>query len=470
MTIPKHFDLAIVGGGAAAFAGAIRANELGAKTVLINDGLPLGGTCVNVGCVPTKALLHIAEARHNALKNDIPGLDLKVESFDFAEAISHEQELVSEMRSEKYSKVLARLEHVSLLEGRAKLNSNHELIVGDDTLHAAYILLATGSTVTRLDIPGLSESGHVTHIEALRNKTLPKRLAIIGAGAVGLEFAQMYSRFGAMVTVLARGARIARNTEPALSLLMAEALRAEGINILLETSVTQVSANVNSKTLSLQSPDGLKNLQVDEILVAAGKTPNTADLGLRKAGVETDPCGAIAVSTEYQTVVDNIYAVGDVAALPLRLEPTAGKEGTIAVSNMLSGDALTIDFDSTPFTIFTDPELAGVGWTEAEMMTRLGTCLCKTVSFENVPRAIITGRTEGAITIVAEPDTRIIRGIHILAPHAGELIAQAMTIVANKNTISDVVNSLPMFPTLSESIKLAALSFDVDISQLSCCV
>ena len=470
MSKTTNYDLIIIGGGAAAFAAAIRANELGANTVMINDGLPLGGTCVNVGCVPTKALLHIAEARHNALLNNIPGLDVTIEPFDFATAIAHETALVGEMRSEKYANVLEHLEHVRLIEGRAKLISTHEVTVNEQTLYADNILLATGSTVTTPDIPGLSEAGYITHIAALRNTTLPKRLAVIGSGPVGLEFAQMFSRFGVEVTLLARGKRIAKNTEPVLSQRLATALGAEGITIHTETTVEHVTVNSGIKTLNLHSPSGPETLQVDEILLATGKTPNTAGLGLQSAGVDIDSRGAIIVSTDYRTSVENIFAAGDVAALPLRLEPTAGKEGTLAVSNMLNHEMRTIDFDSTPFTAFTDPELAGVGWTEAEMMKRLGTCLCKTVSFEHVPRAIITGRTEGAITIVADPETRIIRGVHILAPHAGELIAQAMMIAKNQNTIADVVDSLPMFPTLAESLKIAAISFDVDISKLSCCV
>jgi mercuric reductase len=208
----------------------------------------------------------------------------------------------------------------------------------------------------------------------------------------------------------------------------------------------------------------------DEILLATGKTPNTQELGLEQAGVETDRRKAIAVNERLQTSQPHIFAAGDVTNLPLRLEITAGHEGTLAAENALTGYEKSIDYNNVPYTIFTDPQLAGVGFTEEEQMRKIGVCDCRTVSFTDVPKAIIMRRTEGLIKMAVHPETRQIMGVHILAPHAGELISEAMMLVKNRNTIDDVVDSLPMFPTLSESIKLAALSFTKDISKLSCCV
>ena len=179
---------------------------------------------------------------------------------------------------------------------------------------------------------------------------------------------------------------------------------------------------------------------------------------------------AVIVNEVLQTSIPHIYAIGDVINLPARFEPTAGREGTLAAENALIGSKHNIEYDSVPFTVFTDPQLAGVGLTEAEQMKKMGTCSCRTVSFESVPRAIIMNRTEGLIKMVIHPSNEQIVGVHILAPDAGELIAEAMMLVKNKNSVDDVINSLPMFPTLSESIKLAALSFKKDISSLSCCV
>jgi mercuric reductase len=208
----------------------------------------------------------------------------------------------------------------------------------------------------------------------------------------------------------------------------------------------------------------------DEILLAAGKTPNTEELGLEVAGVEIDKRQAVVVNQNFQTSNKNIFAVGDVTNGPLRLEPTAGREGTLAAENALKGTTLSIDYNAVPYTIFTDPQLAGVGFTEDEQMKQMGVCACRTVSFEDVPKAIIMRATSGLIKMAIHPQTKQILGVHILAPNAGELIAEAMMLVKNKNTIDDVVNSLPMFPTLSEAIKIVALSFTKDISKLSCCI
>ena len=208
----------------------------------------------------------------------------------------------------------------------------------------------------------------------------------------------------------------------------------------------------------------------DEILLATGKTPNTQELNLNKAGVNVDDKLAIKVTPQFQTSQPHIFAVGDVTNLPIREEPTAGKEGTLATENALKDTNNSIDYHTVPWTIFTDPQLAGVGFSEDEQMKRFGTCMCKTVAFTDVPKARILGRTEGLIKMAIHPETKQIMGVHILAPNAGDLIAQAMWLVKNKNTVDDVVNSLPMFPTLSEAIKIAALSFTKDISKLSCCV
>jgi mercuric reductase len=176
------------------------------------------------------------------------------------------------------------------------------------------------------------------------------------------------------------------------------------------------------------------------------------------------------VSRALQTTQPHIYAVGDVTNLPKRLETTAGKEGTLATQNALTGSAKSIDYDTVPYTVFTDPQLAGVGLTEEEQMARLGMCACRTVSFGDVPRAMIMKRTEGLIKMAIHPETERVMGVYILAPNAGELIAEAMMLVKNRNTIDDVLDSLPTFPTLSEGIKLVATAFRRDISKLSCCI
>jgi len=463
------YDLIIIGGGAGAFSGAIKANELKAKTLLVNIGLPLGGTCVNVGCVPSKTLLWAGEVMHLAKEHNIPGVDIEVKSFDFAKVVQHELDLVAKLRTEKYEKVLNGLENVTHLEGKASFISPNEIEVDGKRYKAKKFIIAAGSKAIVPPIDGIKDVGYLTHVEALQIKQQPKDLIVIGAGPLGLEFAQMYSRFGTKVTILHRGLSIFRGEEE-LTTRLAEILTQEGIIIKTNIQVKSARREEDKKVLAYTIDGREEEVSADEILMAVGKTPNTQGLSLNKAGVEVDDKQAIKVNPQFQTSQPHIFAVGDVTNGPLRLEPTAGREGTLASENALNNAQNSIDYNTVPWTIFTDPQLAGVGFTEEEQMKRFGTCMCKTVSFKDVPKASILNRTEGLIKMAIHPKTKQIMGVFILSPNAGELIAEAMVLIKNKNTIDDVINSLPMFPTLSEAIKIAALSFTKDITKLSCCV
>lgn len=470
--LDNTFDLVIIGGGAGAFAAAIYANQLGAKTLMVNYGLPLGGTCVNVGCVPSKTLLWAGEVMHLAKNHNIPGIDIEVKNFDFAKTVQHEIDLVDKLRDKKYQKVLSQLENVTHLEERAGFVSPNEIEVDGQKYTAKKFIIAAGSTATVPPIENIKEVGYITHIEALKLKQQPKELIVIGAGPLGLEFAQMYARFGTKVIILQRNVSIFPPAERELTDRLAEILTKEGITIKINVQIKSAGKDGDRKVLVYKEADLSTEtlVKADEILLAAGKTPNTKGLGLDKAGVEIDEKQAIKVGSSFQTSQPHIYAVGDVTNAPLRLETTAGREGTLTAENALNNAKNSIDYNLVPWTIFTDPQLASVGLTEEQEVKRIGSCLCRTVSFTDVPKAHITGRTEGLIKMVIHPETKVILGVHILAPHAGDLIAQTMVLVKNKNTIKDVIDSLPMFPTLSESIKIVALSFTTDISKLSCCV
>jgi len=466
----KKYDLIIIGGGAGASAAAIHANELKAKTAIINAGLPLGGTCVNVGCVPSKTLLWAGEVLHLAKNHNIPGIDIEVKNFDFSKVVQDELNLVEKLRKGKYEKVLKNLEHVTLIEGMASFVSPNEIEVNGKKLWAEKFVIATGSTANVPPIENIQDVGFVTHVEALKLKKQPKELIVMGAGPTGLEFAQMYARFGTKVTILQHGPRIFGRGEPELTIQLTKILEKEGIVIKHNVNVTKAHKTGNKKILSYEINGKTEEVTADEILLAAGKTPNTQKLGVGKAGIEINEKKAIVVNSFLQSSQPHIFAVGDVSNLPLRLEPSAGREGTLAAENALSGSQKSIDYNAVPYTIFTDPQLAGVGFTEDEQIKKIGVCDCRTLSFMDVPKAMIIRRTEGLIKMGINPKTKQILGIHILAPNAGELIAEAMMLIKNKNTIDDVVNSLPMFPTLSESIKLVAISFTKDIKDISCCI
>lgn len=466
----KNFDLIILGGGASAFAAAIKANELKKKTVIINSGLPAGGTCVNVGCVPSKLLLHAGEVLHMAKNHGVPGIELEVKNFDFNKVIEDELKIVEGFRKEKYEKVLAKLEHVTYIEGKAQFSDKKEIEVNGEKLTADKFIIATGSTANVPPIKGIKEVGYVTHIEALKLKEQPKELAIIGAGPVGLEFAQMYARFGTKVTILQSRERIFPHGEVELITKLAELLKKEGITIKTNVEVTSARSENGKKVLSYTIKGEAEELAVDEILLAAGKTANTKSLNLDISGVKVNERKAVVVNNNFQTNVQCIYSVGDVTNLPLRLETTAGHEGTLVAENALNEKKNDIDYSTVPYAIFTDPGYASVGLTEDAQMERDGVCACRTVPFEVIPKAGIIRRTEGLIKMGIDPKTQVIMGVHILAPNAADLIAQAMVLIKNKNTIDDVLDSEPVFPTMSEAIKYVALSFTKDLSQLSCCI
>lgn len=466
----EKYDLAIIGGGAGAFAAAIKANELELNTVFINEGLPLGGTCVNVGCVPSKTLLHAAEAVHAAQESNVPGVELSVDFFDYAAVVTDELALVEQLREQKYAEVLKSLGHVTFLPGRASFVDPNTIKVGEQSVEADKFVIATGSTTIVPPVTGLSEAGYLTHIEAMELKRVPKELAIIGAGAVGLELAQMYARFGSKVTILQRAANILTTAETELTDVLQSILEGEGIDIKTGVDVTLVTVENGVKTVHYTDEEGDYKLEVTDILLATGKEANTADLQLANAGVATNDKNAVVVTPALQTSQSHIFAVGDVNNLPLRLETTAGKEGTYAVENAFQDTTKSIDYNSVPWTVFTDPQVSSVGYTEERQMEELGACLCRTITFDKLPKALITKRTDGVIRMAIHPKTKVIMGVHILGADSGDLIAQAMVLVKNKNTIDDVIDMLPVFPTMSEAIKLVAMSFTQDVSKLSCCI
>lgn len=466
----KHFDLIIIGGGAGAFASAIKANELKKKTLMINGGLPPGGTCVNVGCVPSKILVHAGEVIHQAKHHGVPGIDIEVKNIDVQKIIEHELGMVAMFRDEKYQKILKNLEHVTFMEGHASFSGENEVMVGDKKYTAEKFIIATGSTANIPPIAGIREAGYVTHIEALALKARPDDMAVIGAGPVGLELAQVYARFGTKVTILQHAERIFPHGEQDLILGLHRALENEGITIHTNAETKKVELKGGKKAVTFVKDGAEHTLTVDEVLLASGKTANTDELNLAVAGVKTNKQKAIVVDGHFETNIPHIFAVGDVTNLPMRLETTAGHEGTLVVENIFAGTKHSIDYASVPYAIFTDPGYASVGLTEDAQMAQTGVCACRTVPFTSLPKAGIIGRTEGMIKMGIDQKTRGIVGVHILAPNAADLIAQAMRLIKNKNTIDDVLNSEPVFPTLSEAIKYAALSFTKDLSQLSCCI
>jgi len=467
----KRYDLVIIGGGAAAFAAATKASELSATTAIINTGLPMGGTCVNVGCVPTKHLLTVAEEyyyprfpRFRALK----GGDHR--TLDFQEAIAEKDELVAALRREHYVEVLESLRDVDYIEGRAVFRGPHEVEANGEVVYGEKIIVATGSSTRRLPIPGLDQVDWLDNRSALALQELPESLVVIGGGPLGLEFAQMFHHFGTEVTVVEVMDQILPRHEPEVARELRRCLEEEGITILTGATVEKISqGNDGVKVLEIKLERGRRTLRATHLLLAAGVSPNTQGLGLEDVGVELHSGGFPKVTEWLQTTVPHIYAAGDVVGR-MQLETVAAKEGNLAAENALTGSRRSINYDHVPHAVFTNPQVASVGLTEEEMMRRFGTCSCRTVAIAQVPKAKAVKEGRGLIKMVAHPGTGQILGVHIVAPMAADLIHEATLAVKFGLTIDDLIDTVHVFPTLSEGIKLAAQAFRRDITKMSCCV
>ncbi|MBI5553690.1 MAG: mercury(II) reductase [Candidatus Diapherotrites archaeon] len=465
----ETFDLIIVGAGAAGFAAAMKANELKAKTLLINNNaVGLGGTCVNVGCLPTKHLLYIAEQLH--LANNLPfkGMNGKA-SIDFSTIINEKDKLVEKLRNKKYVEVLESLPNVTFIEGQARLVSQTEIQVNAEKFKGQKFVVAAGSQTLIPQIQGMDKIDYLTNIEALSLKKQPKSMIVLGGGALGVEFAQLFSRFGTKVCLLQRADRLVPREEPELAKLLQQYLEEVGIEICTNVEIENIEQQKIQKTVNAVVNGKKKSYKAEALLVATGRKPNTQNLGLEKIGVKIDKRGGITVNEEMRASLENFWAAGDVKGEPM-LETIAAKEGAIATNNALTNEKKKMDYSIVPHAVFTSPQLAGVGLTDEQAVQNGVKCRCNTVPFEMVPKSQAIKNTKGAIKMVIDNETKTIIGIHILAPEAADLIHEATMIIKNKMTIYDVIDTLHVFPTLSEAIKIVAQSFVRDVSKMSCCV
>lgn len=467
----ESYDLVIVGGGAAAFAAATKANDLGKTALMINDGLPLGGTCVNVGCVPSKHLLAVgAEHYYGSRPRFKANSNGPATVFDFKTAIEQKRDVVTALRHKNYVKVQESQENVDLIEGRARFVSSNEVKVNGQKIWADRILISTGSSARPLDVEGLSEIGYLTNETVMNVESLPESMIVIGGGPQGLEIAQMFTHFGARVTVVMSHDMILPNEEREISTELWRVLSEEGIEFRLGARTVSAATSGDQKTLTILTSGGTEEvLAASEVFLAAGIQANTAGLGLDIAGVAVDQRGFIKTDDRYETSTPGIYAAGDVIGRRA-LETTAAKEGSLAADNALTGASRTINYDHVPRAVFTDPEVASVGITEEEEMEIYNACSCRTIPIDMVPRAEATAETRGVFKMVIHPEDSTILGVHIVAPHAAELIHEATLAVKFGLTIDDIIDTVHVFPTLSEGIKRVAQAFTRDISQMSCCV
>lgn len=466
MPTTQVYDIAILGSGSAAFATAIEARRRNASVVMIEQGT-VGGTCVNVGCIPSKALLAAAHVRHDALAHVFAGVDTSAGPVDVAALMKGKDEIVHGLRREKYVD-LAGLYGFEIVAGVARFLDGPALDVDGRRIEASHYVIATGATPWAPPIPGLDHVDYLTSTTALSVEHIPSSLIVLGASAVGLELAQLFARLGARVTIVETLERIAPLEEPEVSDALAGSLTAEGLVMRTSAHVERVRHGGAGVIVELDATSGAEELEADAILVATGRRPATVSLGLEAVGVSTGPRGEIVVTEDLRTSNPRVFAVGDVTGHP-QFVYVAGRHGTLAAANALSGGHERVDYRSLPRVTFTSPAVASVGLTE-EGAERAGIeSESRVLSFDHVPRAIVDRDTRGVVKIVAERATGRVLGVHMVADGASEAILAGVYAIDAGFTIDKLASAWTPYLTTSEAIKLAAQSFTLDVSSLSCC-
>ncbi len=462
------FDLVIVGGGSAGFAAAIKGAELGARVAMVEAGT-LGGTCVNVGCVPSKTLIRAAEANHRRLHHGFAGIPATDGRLDWSLVRGHKDELVAQLRQTKYRDVLRSYDAVTLFEQRAALTSARTVRLADGrTVTGGKLIIATGSSPWAAPIPGLAEAGFLDSATAMALDRLPASLIVIGASAVGLELAQMFARLGVTVTVLEALPRVVPAEDPAIGETLAEYLRAEAVEVYTDAQIERVSRGGTTYTAEFRAGGRSITVRGDQLLVATGRRANTQGFGLEAVGVSLGTKGEIVVDEFLQTANRDVYAAGDVLGDPMFVY-VAAYGGTLAAENALNGNTHRYDLSALPKVTFTDPAVASVGLTEAEARSRGIEPLVAQLPLEHVPRALAARDTRGFVKLVADAASQKVIGAHILATEAGEMVTEPALAIRFGLTIEDLTSTFHPYLTLSEGIKLAAQTFTKDVAKLSCC-
>jgi mercuric reductase len=484
MSGTTEYDLVILGGGAAAFAAITEASERGLSTAMVNTGLPIGGTCVNVGCVPSKHLLAVSENAATPRENPFDAVQYSEgePTVDWAVALDGTDELVEEFRQENYVDVAEHFE-TDIYEGYGQLvdDTTIEVVGGADEgarITGEKALVATGSSPWAPPIDGLDEVDYYTSESILEERDLPERIVIIGGGYIALEWGQILHRVGVEVTILQRSERVLSGMEGQLGREMQRAFEEEGIEVITGNDFQRVRAQTTdggyegrqSGVAVETTVDGTeRTVTGDALFVATGVQPNSEGIGLESVGVKTNDDGTINVDRHFQTTNPDIYAAGDVIGEP-ELETVAAKEGNHAVKNAFGDGGVTIDYDTVPAVVFTSPEVAAVGTTEREYMDQHGTCTCRTVQMEDVPRAKAVEDTDGLVQVVKHHESDEIVGVHMVGPRTADMIVEATLAVKFGLTVDDIIDTVHPFPTFSEAFKHACQAFRRDTSTMSCCV
>nr|WP_024127513.1 mercury(II) reductase [Streptomyces sp. F12]AHE40249.1 mercuric reductase MerA [Streptomyces sp. F12] len=475
-TTESGFDLAVIGSGSAAFAAAIAATNQGKRVVMIERGTT-GGTCVNVGCVPSKALLAAAEARHGAqAAARFPGLAAAQLPVGFPALIGGKEALVGQLRAEKYTD-LADGYGWEIVHGTAAFTGSTEAPVvevalnggGTRRIEAAHYLIATGSAPWAPPVDGLEEAGYLTSTTAMELDALPESMMVVGGNAVGLEQAQLFARLGTRVTVIEALDRLAPFEEPEVSQVIEEVFADEGITVHTGAALTSVRTESGEKTATVRTRTGDEvEVRAGQLLMATGRRPVTAGLGLDVVGVKTGERGEVIVDEYQRTTNERVWAAGDAAAAA-QFVYVAAAQGTLAADNALAGAERTLDYTALPRVTFTSPAIAAVGMTDTQVAEAGIACDCRTLPLEYVPRALANRDARGLVKIVAEAGTGRLLGVHLIADGAGDVITAATYAITAQMTVDQLAHTWAPYLTMAEALKLAAKTYTSDVAKLSCC-
>jgi mercuric reductase len=470
-SVKNHFDLIIIGGGSAAFSAAIKAEELGLATLMVNGGLPFGGTCVKVGCVPSKALIRAAETAYHAGHSNFAGIKPRGADIDFAQVIKDKKQLVATLQQKKYMDVVGGFENLNRIEGWAEfVDSKTILVNGKDNYTALKFIIATGATTNVPEIEGLEDIGYLTNVSLFDLEEKPESITIMGAGYIGLEIAMAYNRLGVKVRIIEFTDRVLRTQTPDISEELEKNMKREGIEILPNFRAIKFEKNGRDTIIHCKCADGTTT-QIREpgkIVVASGILPNTKKLGLNNIGLQLTKSGHISVNEKMETNLSNIYAAGDVTTTPSYVY-TAAYEGKTAVENAFTGAEKKTDYSSLPWVVFTDPQVAGAGLDESQAEAKNIPFEASKLLLIDVPRALAANDTRGFIKLIRNPESDRLIGARIVAPEGGELVRQLSMAIKYGITVKELADDFYPYLTLSEGIKLAAITFGKDISKLSCC-
>ena len=463
---PNHYDVAVIGAGSAGFSAAITAAEQGAQVALIGRGT-IGGTCVNVGCVPSKAMIRAVETLHQAkAASRFAGIEANARIDNWQALMAQKDDLISSLRQAKYMDILPSYNNVAYIEGAAELTEGGVRVDGD-LIRADKVIIATGSTAVAPDIAGIETVSYLTSTEALDIEALPSSMLVIGGGYIGCELAQMFARAGVAVTIACR-TRLLPEAEPEISEALTTYLRNEGITVRDGLTYKGIKEADNGVALDVLEAGQAASIFAEQVLITTGRAANVSGLGLDDAGVAQTANGGIKVDERMRTSKPGIYAAGDVTGTD-QFVYMAAYGAKLAAKNALNSDSLIYDNSAMPWVVFTDPQVAGVGLSEATAKDQGFEVKTSTITLDHVPRALAAQDTRGLIKLVADAQTNKLLGAQILAPEGADSIQTTVLAIKHGLTVTDLAETIFPYLTTVEGLKLAAQTFDKDVSKLSCC-